>query len=157
MCFHSEGIPELRASIAEFHARHDGLVFNPDNIIVGPGSKELIYLAMMVFSGGKDVWSQYQIEITIYYRYLLKITLFLFLSIFLSGDEPLKLFGWQRMEKKIRFVLTTWDSLIWCSVAQRDRASLPELTWKMINKLTWKISFSISFTANTMKIRRSVW
>lgn len=42
----------MRASIAKFHLDHDGVSFNLEDIIVSPGSKELIYLTMRLFSGG---------------------------------------------------------------------------------------------------------
>ncbi|XP_046355560.2 aspartate aminotransferase-like isoform X2 [Haliotis rufescens] len=47
-----QGIPELRQGICNFHARYDSLgSLDPNNVIVGPGSKELIYLLLNVFNG----------------------------------------------------------------------------------------------------------
>ena len=46
------GIPALREAICNFHRKYDDLTCNPEDILVGPGSKELIFLAMNVFKGG---------------------------------------------------------------------------------------------------------
>lgn len=46
------GIDELRSSIIQFHTRLDKITFDKDNVVVGPGSKELIYLLLSVFNGG---------------------------------------------------------------------------------------------------------
>ena len=45
------GIPELRRAICEFHREYDGLQFSPNGVVVGPGSKELIFLLLSVFNG----------------------------------------------------------------------------------------------------------
>jgi len=42
------GIEDLRNAIAIFHARKDDLRLPAENIIVGPGSKELIYILQLV-------------------------------------------------------------------------------------------------------------
>ena len=49
------GTLELRKAIAQFHARcNHGLDnLHPDQILVGTGSKELIFLAMNIFHGGR--------------------------------------------------------------------------------------------------------
>lgn len=46
-----QGIPELREAISDFHYKYDKIRFSPDNIVVGPGSKELIYSLINVFNG----------------------------------------------------------------------------------------------------------
>ena len=51
------GIPELRKAISEFHREFDGVDVKSDNIIVGPGSKELIFLLLSVFNGDVFVLS----------------------------------------------------------------------------------------------------
>jgi len=48
---HVQGLPELRQSVAEFHRKKDGVDILPENIIIGPGSKELLFLLQMVFEG----------------------------------------------------------------------------------------------------------
>jgi len=44
-----QGDPELREHIAQFHRLHNGLQVTPDNILVAPGSKILIYTILMSF------------------------------------------------------------------------------------------------------------
>ncbi|XP_076437074.1 aspartate aminotransferase-like [Babylonia areolata] len=46
-----QGLPELRQQICAFHAKYDDLSYDPSQVIVGPGSKELIYLLLNVFRG----------------------------------------------------------------------------------------------------------
>lgn len=48
---HVQGLPELRKAVAEFHLKKDGVYILPDNVIIGPGSKELLFLLQMVFDG----------------------------------------------------------------------------------------------------------
>ncbi|XP_041372362.1 aspartate aminotransferase-like [Gigantopelta aegis] len=59
------GIPALRNEICSFHARYDGLLnLDPDNVLVGPGSKELIFLLLNVFNGNvlllSPSWTTYK-------------------------------------------------------------------------------------------------
>ncbi|XP_077993807.1 aspartate aminotransferase-like isoform X2 [Glandiceps talaboti] len=56
---------KLRTTICDFHARLDGIThLTPDNVIVAPGSKELIYLMLAVFNGDVMVlspsWTTYK-------------------------------------------------------------------------------------------------
>lgn len=51
------GILELRKAICEFHREFDGLDIHPENVIVGPGTKELIFLLLSVFNGDVFVLS----------------------------------------------------------------------------------------------------
>ena len=51
------GILELRKAICEFHREFDGLDVHPENVVVGPGTKELIFLLLCVFSGDVFVLS----------------------------------------------------------------------------------------------------
>jgi aspartate aminotransferase len=44
-----QGDPELRQYISTFHAKYNGLKSNPDNILVAPGSKILIYNILMSY------------------------------------------------------------------------------------------------------------
>jgi aspartate aminotransferase len=46
-----KGLLQLRRAVADFHRKKDLLNFSPDNILVGPGSKELLFLAQLVFDG----------------------------------------------------------------------------------------------------------
>lgn len=46
------GLPALRDAVCAFHQKRDGLSsLKSKNIVVGPGSKELIYLTMRLFDG----------------------------------------------------------------------------------------------------------
>lgn len=46
-----QGLKELRKTVAEFHRNKDGVDILPDNVIIGPGSKELLFLIQMIFDG----------------------------------------------------------------------------------------------------------
>ena len=46
-----KGLPALRAAVAEFHRRHDGFDAQPEGVIIGPGSKELMFLLQLTFYG----------------------------------------------------------------------------------------------------------
>ncbi len=48
---HVQGLPELRQAVADFHQKKDGVDILPENVIIGPGSKELLFLLQMVFEG----------------------------------------------------------------------------------------------------------
>lgn len=51
--FNHKGLKQLRQAICYFHQKYDGFDdLDPEEIVVGPGSKELIYLVMHVFNGG---------------------------------------------------------------------------------------------------------
>ncbi|CAL1528938.1 unnamed protein product [Lymnaea stagnalis] len=59
-----QGLPELRQGICEFHKHYDKFACEPDDVIVGPGSKELIFLLMMIFNGdvliNSPSWTTYR-------------------------------------------------------------------------------------------------
>ncbi len=42
------GLPELRRAVAEHHCRTFGIDCTPDDVLVGPGSKELIFILHLV-------------------------------------------------------------------------------------------------------------
>lgn len=48
---HVQGLPQLRQAVAEFHRKKDGVAINPEDVIIGPGSKELLFLLQLVFDG----------------------------------------------------------------------------------------------------------
>ena len=56
------GIEELRVAIRDFHNKYDGISFSADDVIVGPGSKELIFLLMNIFQGGSHLLKQSNIS-----------------------------------------------------------------------------------------------
>lgn len=47
----SQGLPELREAVANFHNRKEQLEVRPEGVLVGPGSKELMFLLQLVFYG----------------------------------------------------------------------------------------------------------
>jgi aspartate aminotransferase len=46
-----KGLPALREAIAEFHRAKDQVDTHPDRVLVGPGSKELMFLLQIVYYG----------------------------------------------------------------------------------------------------------
>lgn len=46
-----EGLPTLRQAVADFHRRLDGVDRSADGVIIGPGSKELMFLTQLAFGG----------------------------------------------------------------------------------------------------------
>ena len=46
-----EGLPALREAVAAFHRREDGLDARPDGVLVGPGSKELMFMLQIAYYG----------------------------------------------------------------------------------------------------------
>lgn len=47
----AKGHRELRGAVADFHCRRDGIEAQPDNVLIGPGSKELLFLLQLVYYG----------------------------------------------------------------------------------------------------------
>lgn len=46
-----QGLPALREAVADFHRRHDGLDVRAEDVLVGPGSKELMFVVQLAFYG----------------------------------------------------------------------------------------------------------
>ncbi|GAP43810.1 aspartate/methionine/tyrosine aminotransferase [Lentimicrobium saccharophilum] len=46
-----KGLYELRKAVAGFNYRHQGIATDPEDILIGPGSKELIFLLQLVYYG----------------------------------------------------------------------------------------------------------
>jgi aspartate aminotransferase len=46
-----KGLPALREAVADFHRRKDHVDAQPSGVLVGPGSKELLFLLQLVFEG----------------------------------------------------------------------------------------------------------
>ncbi len=46
-----KGLRELRGAVAEFHRKKDGVDVHPDRVLIGPGSKELMFLLQLVYYG----------------------------------------------------------------------------------------------------------
>lgn len=47
----ARGLPELRDAVAQFHRRKDGIETRGDYVLIGPGSKELMFLLQLVYYG----------------------------------------------------------------------------------------------------------
>jgi len=45
------GLPALREAVAEYHRRENGVERGPENVLIGPGSKELMFLLQLVYYG----------------------------------------------------------------------------------------------------------
>lgn len=45
------GLGRLREAVSDYHNRRDGLQSTADDVLIGPGSKELLFLAQMCYSG----------------------------------------------------------------------------------------------------------
>ena len=45
------GLPELRKVIAEYYGRREGLERTADDVLIGPGSKELMFILQLVYYG----------------------------------------------------------------------------------------------------------
>ena len=46
-----KGLPALKEAVAAFHRKEDGVNASPENVLVGPGSKELMFLLQLVYYG----------------------------------------------------------------------------------------------------------
>ncbi len=46
-----QGLAELRCAVAEYYRRHEGLEYSPEHVLIGPGSKELMFLLQLVYDG----------------------------------------------------------------------------------------------------------
>ncbi|MCO6435766.1 MAG: aminotransferase class I/II-fold pyridoxal phosphate-dependent enzyme [Phycisphaerae bacterium] len=46
-----QGLPALREAVAEFHRRRDHIAVDPSRVLIGPGSKELMFLLQLSFYG----------------------------------------------------------------------------------------------------------
>ncbi|MGK0441899.1 MAG: aspartate aminotransferase [Pseudohongiellaceae bacterium] len=43
------GLPTLRKAVAEFHRRHDDINCSQDDVLIGPGSKELMFILQLTY------------------------------------------------------------------------------------------------------------
>lgn len=46
-----KGLPQLRDAVAEYHRRQEGIEYSGSDVLVGPGSKELMFLIQLVYYG----------------------------------------------------------------------------------------------------------
>jgi aspartate aminotransferase len=65
----AEGIKELREAVSGFNKRHFTLNLDPERIIIGPGTKELLHMIFNIIQGGVIIpspsWIGYYPEITL--------------------------------------------------------------------------------------------
>lgn len=50
----SQGLPELREAIAEYYGRTRGIAVGPENVVVAPGAKPMLFSAMMALVNRGD-------------------------------------------------------------------------------------------------------
>ena len=64
-----KGLPELRAAVADYYCRTQGIAFSGDDVLIGPGSKELMFLLQLVYYGDlvipSPAWVSYAPQATI--------------------------------------------------------------------------------------------
>ncbi|MFQ5916116.1 MAG: pyridoxal phosphate-dependent aminotransferase, partial [Nitrospinota bacterium] len=46
-----KGLYELRGAVADYHCRNHGLGCDPEDVLIGPGSKQLMFLLQIVYDG----------------------------------------------------------------------------------------------------------
>lgn len=46
-----KGLPALRQAIVDYYRRHEGLEYSPDSVLIGPGTKELMFIVQLVYYG----------------------------------------------------------------------------------------------------------
>lgn len=72
-----QGLQALREAVAKFHAKHDGTHFNADSVLIGPGSKELMFLLQVCYYGDLVVptpcWVSYSPQAQIVGRQVVSI------------------------------------------------------------------------------------
>jgi aspartate aminotransferase len=70
-----KGLPSLRKAVANFHRKKDNVIAQAENVLVGPGSKELLFLLQLVFYGEIIVptpcWVSYEPQARIVRRKIL--------------------------------------------------------------------------------------
>jgi len=69
-----KGLPLLRQAIANYHRRQEGVEYSADDVLIGPGSKELMFLVQLVYYGDLVIptpsWVSYAPQATIIGRHI---------------------------------------------------------------------------------------
>ena len=69
-----KGLPVLRAAIVDYYRRTENLAYRPENVLVGPGTKELMFLVQLVYYGDLVIpapsWVSYAPQARIIGRHL---------------------------------------------------------------------------------------
>lgn len=72
-----QGLQTLREAVSRYHSKYDGTVFNPDSVLIGPGSKELMFLLQVCYYGDLIVptpcWVSYSPQAQIVGRQVVSI------------------------------------------------------------------------------------
>ena len=72
-----KGLRELRGAVAEYHHQHDQIETHPDGVIIGPGSKELMFLVQLAYYGelivSSPCWVSYMPQARIINRKLSRV------------------------------------------------------------------------------------
>jgi aspartate aminotransferase len=68
------GLPELQAAVSEFTFRQEGVQYAPSHILIGPGSKELMFILQLVYYGDLVIptpsWVSYAPQASIIGRHI---------------------------------------------------------------------------------------
>lgn len=69
-----KGLPQLRQAIVDYYGRTEDLAYRPENVLVGPGTKELMFLVQLVYYGDLVIpapsWVSYAPQARIIGRHL---------------------------------------------------------------------------------------
>ncbi|MES9868096.1 MAG: aminotransferase class I/II-fold pyridoxal phosphate-dependent enzyme [Sedimenticola sp.] len=69
-----KGLPQLRESVANYHERKEGIEYTAEDVLIGPGSKELMFLVQLVYYGDLVIptpsWVSYAPQATIVGRHI---------------------------------------------------------------------------------------
>jgi aspartate aminotransferase len=72
-----KGLQALREAVADYHARVNGITRSAEDVIIGPGSKELMFILQLVFYGDLIIpapsWVSYSPQATIIGRQIRRI------------------------------------------------------------------------------------
>lgn len=69
-----KGLRQLRDAVANYHRRQEGVDYSGDDVLIGPGSKELMFLVQLVYYGDLVIptpsWVSYAPQATIIGRHI---------------------------------------------------------------------------------------
>ncbi|WP_241086337.1 pyridoxal phosphate-dependent aminotransferase [Candidatus Vondammii sp. HM_W22] len=69
-----KGLPALREAVARYHRRQEGIEYAREDVLIGPGSKELMFLIQLVYYGDLVIptpsWVSYAPQATIIGRHI---------------------------------------------------------------------------------------
>ena len=69
-----KGLPQLRQTVASYHKKQEGIAYTQDDVLIGPGSKELMFLVQLVYYGDLVIptpsWVSYAPQASIIGRHI---------------------------------------------------------------------------------------